>query len=111
MVTWLKIAVMLTALIGTTELNPAQATNYAKMVEHHAYGKMESELDEDKGNISREEDFFYCNFWRAVLYYQPGYSKQNPLKAYNIFINLQRRFIDIKDPKVVEKINKNQALF
>lgn len=106
MVTWLKVAVMLTAMIGITELNPAQATNYAKMVERQAYGKMESELDEDKGNISSEEDFFYCNFWRAVLYYQPGYSKQNPLKAYNIFINLQRRFIDVKDPKVVEKINK-----
>lgn len=83
-----------------------RGANYEKLLEKGDLGKMEKELEKEKNNISKTEEFYYYNFWRGVLLFQPKYKKQDPTKAYNIFINLQKKFIAITDMEVVKKINK-----
>ncbi len=90
--------------MGST--TPSQSVNYAKLIEKQDYEKVEKELSKEKSSISSEEEFFHNNFWRAVLLYNVHYAKNDPLKAYNIIINLQKRFIKLTDGDIVKKINK-----
>lgn len=86
-------------------MNGAWAANFGKLIdEQHNYTKAEKELDKLKDKMTSEEGFFEFNYWRCKLYCKKDYTLFNPLKAYNIVNNLQRRLIGITDAKKREKL-------
>ena len=85
----------------------AAGANFAKLInEQHNYEKADKELDNQRDKMTTEEAFFEYNYWRCVLFCKQDYKGFNPLKAYNIANNLQRRLIGITDPKKQEKLQK-----
>ena len=85
----------------------AAGANFGKLInEQHNYAKADKELDNQRDKMTTEEAFFEYNYWRCVLFCKQDYKGFNPLKAYNIANNLQRRLIGITDPKKQEKLQK-----
>ncbi len=85
----------------------AAGANFGKLInEQHNYEKADKELDNQRDKMTTEEAFFEYNYWRCVLFCKQDYKGFNPLKAYNIANNLQRRLIGITDPKKQEKLQK-----
>ena len=85
----------------------AAGVNFGKLInEQHNYAKADKELDNQRDKMTTEEAFFEYNYWRCVLFCKQDYKGFNPLKAYNIANNLQRRLIGITDPKKQEKLQK-----
>ena len=83
------------------------SANYQKLVEKGAYEKMEKELENDRSKITTQEDYYNYNFWRSVMLMHPAYKKQDATKAYNILINLQKKFISMNEQDIKERIIKN----
>ena len=85
----------------------AAGVNFGKLInEQHNYAKADKELDNQRDKMTTEEAFFEFNYWRCVLFCKQDYKNFNPLKAYNIANNLQRRLIGITDPKKLERLQK-----